>query len=367
MTTSLKQTDSEKLNRPSVINQSSPHIKPPLTVGNIMLGVIWALIPGIIVMFWLYGWGILINITLSIFFAILFESLSLYLRKRPIKVYLRDYSAILTGILLALALPTLVPWWIVLLGVFFAIVLSKHLYGGLGYNVFNPAMVAYAILIISFPEEMTTLWQNSIVNPSNDLIRLDFLSTLQFQLLGQLPANLTLDAFTSATPLNNLKIALSNEVASISELQAVPQNIIYGYFSGQATEWVNVSFLIAGLWMIYKKYISWQIPTGFLFALFLSSLCLGYGLDTDIHPSPLFHLFSGATMLGAFFIATDPVSASTTPKGRLIFGFGIGCLVYIIRTWGGYPDAIAFAVILMNITVPLIDYYTQPRVYGYDK
>ena len=119
--------------------------------------------------------------------------------------------------------------------------------------------------------------------------------------------------------------------------------------------------------MIYKRYINWHIPTAFLATLFLMSLFFGYGIDSDSHVSPFFHLFSGATMLGAFFIATDPITASTTVKGRLIFGAGIGFFIYVIRVWGGYPDAVAFAVLIMNMVVPLLDYYTQPRVYGHTK
>lgn len=338
--------------------QSSPHLKPSLNVADIMQGVIVALIPGIIILFWLYGWGIVNNIILSVLFALLFESLALWIRKRPIAVFIKDKSALLTALLLAISLPTLAPWWLILIGIFFAIVVSKHLYGGLGYNVFNPAMVAYAILLISFPEQMSALWQS-------DLSHLSFIDSLNWQLFEQLPAALSIDAITSATPLDIVKQSLKSGSASISELQH--QATVYGYFAGHAVEWINLSFLLAGLWMIYKKYISWHIPLGFLTALFVFSLFFGYALDSDFHPSPLFHLFSGATMLGAFFIATDPVTAATTPKGRILFGAGIGSLVFIIRTWGGYPDAVAFAVILMNICVPLIDYYTQPRVYGHEK
>jgi len=351
-------------------NQSSPHYNSTLTVSQVMQGVIFALIPGILTMFWLYGWGVLNNIIICVSFALIFEALALKLRSRPIKPYLSDYCAVLTAILLALALPPLAPWWLSVTGIFFAIIVAKQLYGGLGYNPFNPAMVAYAILIISFPTEMTTYWQspvflNEMLHQLLDKQSLDFISSWRFQLTGYLPDNMGLDALTSATPLDNVKTLLSNDSSSISEIQSSGR--AFGSIGGLGVEWVNLAFLIGGVWMIYKKYIHWHIPVAFLTALFLMSFIFGFAIDSDTHPSPLFHLFSGASMLGAFFIATDPVSSSTTPKGKIIFGAGVGCLVYIIRTWGGYPDAIAFSVILMNIGVPLLDHYTQPTVYGHTK
>ncbi len=343
--------------------RSSPFFKPSLKVSDIMQGVIMALIPGIMVMFWLYGWGVIINLLLSICFSLAFEAISLSIRRRPVKQFLHDKSALLTAILLAIALPTLAPWWLIFIGCFFAIVVSKQLYGGLGYNVFNPAMVAYAILIISFPEQMSSLWQSSVLM-SDHVTHLDLLSSLTFQFFGDLPANISIDALTAATPLDSVKTAINSGSASISELKN--QMAVYGFFAGQGSEWVNLSFLIGGCWMIYKNYISWHIPVTFISTLFFASLIFGYLVDVDANPSPLFHLFSGATMLGAFFIATDPVTSATTNRGKLIFGAGVGLLVYIIRSWGGYPDAIAFAVIIMNITVPFIDYYTRPRVYGHE-
>lgn len=345
---------------------SSPHYKAPLSVPQIMRAVIFALIPGILVMFWLYGWGVLNNILICVTLAIIFEAAALKLRNRPVKAYLNDYSAILTAILLALALPPLAPWWVSCVGIFFAIIVAKQLYGGLGYNPFNPAMVAYAILIISFPAQMTTYWQSPVlVHDLLDKQSLDFISSWIFQLSGQLPVNMSIDALTSATPLDQVKTLLSTSSSSISEIKF--SGLSFGSFGGLGVEWVNAAFLAGGLWLLYKGYIRWYIPVAFLSALFLMSLVFGYAIDADTHPSPLFHLFSGATMLGAFFIATDPVSAATTTKGKIIFGAGIGCLVYIIRVWGGFPDAIAFSVILMNIGVPLLDHYTQPTVYGHSK
>ena len=348
--------------------QSSPFLKPPLSVSKMMLVVTLAMVPGILTSAYVYGYGVLVNIFLAIVFALSLEALMLYLRQRPVKVYLQDKSALLTAVLIGIALPALAPWWLTLVGVFFAIVVAKQLYGGLGYNVFNPAMVAYAILLISFPAEMTTYWQTPAMLGAQSGLMIDpqqslgLLATLNFQLFGQLPPDMTLDALTSATPLGIVRTSVLSGAATIAEIHA--QGNAFGLIGGIGTEWVNLAFLAGGIFLLRKGLISWHIPISLLATLGFLSLLFG-SFELDSNPSPLFHLFSGATMLGAFFIATDPVTAATTRKGQIIFGVGIGALIYIIRTWGGYPDAIAFAVLLMNICVPLLDYYTQPRVYGH--
>jgi len=350
--------------------QSSPFLKPGLSVSKMMLVVTIAMIPGILTATWVFGFGVLVNIFLAIVFALSFEALMLYLRRRPIKVYLKDKSALLTAVLIGVALPALAPWWLTLVGVFFAIVVAKHLYGGLGYNTFNPAMVAYAILLISFPAEMTTYWQTpamlasqaGVINNPQDSFGL--LATINFQLFAQLPSGVTLDALTSATPLSIVRTSVLSGSATIAEIETL--GTAFGLLGGIGTEWVNLAFLAGGLFMLRKGLINWHIPISLLATLGFLSLLFG-SFELDSNPSPLFHLFSGATMLGAFFIATDPVTAATTNKGRIIFGAGIGALIYIIRTWGGYPDAIAFAVLIMNMCVPLLDYYTQPVVYGHSE
>ena len=349
-----------------LLQRSSPHLKPRFTVSDAMRGVIIALLPGIAVMFYLYGWNIITHIIFCVLLALGMEATMLYLRKRPVLPYLKDYSAVLTAILLALALPQFAPWWLLTIGIFFAIVISKQLYGGLGYNPFNPAMVAYAILIVSFPTQMSTYWQvPALAHVPWPHYQPGFLESWQYLFSGHLNGGQAIDSITAATPLDHVKTMLKSGTANISEITA--SGHAFGAFGGLGTEWVNLAFLLGGLWMIYKNYIRWHIPLAFLASLFVCALVFGTFVDTDLHPDPLFHLFSGATMLGAFFIATDPVTAATTPRGRLIYGAGIGLLVYIIRAYGGYPDGVAFAVLLMNITVPLLDYFTQPRVYGHDK
>ncbi|MDZ7802920.1 electron transport complex subunit RsxD [Thiohalophilus sp.] len=333
---------------------SSPHLQSGNQVNRMMLAVIYALIPGVLAYMHFFGPGVIINITLAVVTALAAEALMLRLRKRPIKPFLMDGSAVVTGILLGVALPSLTPWWLPVLGAGFALIIAKHLYGGLGYNPFNPAMVGYAMLLIAFPREMT-LWLTPEVH---DITLLD---TLRYTFLEQLPAGQNLDALTAATPLDAIKTALSQNL-TLTEIHNSSTEL-FGMFSGHGWEWINLLFMLGGLVLIYMRVISWHIPLAMLATLFLVS-GLFHLNDPDAFTSPLFHLFGGATMLGAFFIATDPVTAATTNRGRIIYGIGIGLLLYIIRTWGGYPDAVAFAVLLMNMAVPTIDYYTRPPVFG---
>jgi electron transport complex protein RnfD len=276
----------------------------------------------------------------------------LLLRRRPPGATLIDGSALVTGILLALALPPLAPWWIPVIGSAFAIVVAKQLYGGLGYNPFNPAMAGYVVLLISFPLELGR-W-----TPPFEPMGLQ--DTLALIFTGTLPAGLTIDGLTQATPMDAVKTQLGLNV-TISELSG---HGLFGHLGARGWEWINLSYLLGGLWLLKSRVIQWQIPVGTLVGLFCMDLVF-YMVNPDTFASPIFQLFSGAAMLGAFFIATDPVSASTTPRGRLIFGAGIGMLTFVIRTWGGYPDGMAFAVLLMNMAAPTIDHYTQPRVFGH--
>lgn len=334
---------------------SSPFLPSSNSVARVMSNVIYALIPGIIIYVTIFGWGVFVNIIITTVSAILFEWIMLLIRKRPVKVYLFDGSAILTAVLLSLAIPPLAPWWLLLLGSFFSIVVAKHLYGGLGYNAFNPAMAAYAVLLISFPLEMS-MWST----PVNDLSRsLSLIESFQYSVFHILPANMQFDALTSATVLDHMR----TEVSTGKSLHDITRSPVFGYLAGKGFEWVNLGFFIGGLWLIYKKIISWQIPVAVLTGLLLSST-LGFIINHDLFANPLIHILGGASILGAFFIATDPVTASTTPLGRLIYGAGIGFLTFSIRSWGAYPDGMAFAVLLMGMTVPLLDYYTAPKVYG---
>ena len=309
--------------------------------------VLIALLPGIAASLWWFGFGVLLQIVIALITAELAEALLLWLRQRPLKPFLTDLSAPVTAILLALSLPPLAPWWLVVIGTLFAIIIVKQLFGGLGYNPFNPAMAGYAALLISFPLPMT-LW------PSPDSLGIGTFSLLDSSraifIPNTLPA-LDLDAITAATPLDQLKSQQSRGGYSIAQIPYRPWC------------WIAGAYLLGGLWLMKKNVIDWRIPVGLITALITISALFAW-IDPLRYPPPLFHLLHGATMLGAFFIATDPVTAATTPNGRLIVGAMTGLLIYTIRSWGGYPDGVAFAVLLMNLAAPTIDHFTRPRVYG---
>lgn len=342
---------------------SSPFTHNPQNkTSNIMLWVIVACIPGILAQIYYFGYGNLIQIAIAIITALIAESTVLSLRKRPIFTQIRDNSALLTGLLLAISLPPLAPWWIIVLGTTFSIVVAKQLYGGLGHNPFNPAMVGYVVLLVSFPVQMTC-W----LLPMNlQLAPISFFDTLLIILTDNiqnyspysLPQNI--DAVSQATPLDAFKTGLRSQ----SAIQVLQQPLFSDVLATHGWQWINAGFLVGGLLLLWRKIIYWYIPVSFLLSLTVCTT-ISWLVAPENSAPPLLHLFSGATMLGAFFIATDPVSAATTPKGRLIFGGLIGLLVWLIRVYGGYPDAVAFAVLLANIAVPLIDHYTQPRVHGH--
>lgn len=337
----------------SSISTPAPHIQKADSVSQIMLHVILALIPSILIMFWLFGWGILINILLASLFALVSEGLMLYLRKRPLAT-LQDNSALVSAWLLALALPPLAPWWLVATGICFAMLFVKHLYGGLGFNFFNPAMAGYVVLLISFPLEMTR-W----IIPEHGSTLPDLAESLRI-VFTLAPPHAGWDAITRATVLDSMKTQLQM-LHTIYEIQSGPA---FGIFGGYGWEWINASVLLGGLWLLYRRIISWHVPVGMLGALLL--LAGGFSwVDPAHHPGIAFHLLSGGTLLGAFFIATDPVSCCTSLKGKLIFGAGTGILTFLIRSFGSYPDGIAFAVLLMNLSAPLLDRFTKPRAYGH--
>ena len=341
---------------------SSPHKHSHKTLSSIMLRVSLAAGLGILVQTYFFGFGVLIQLTLAIATALVTEAFVVKLRKRNIKMALSDYSAVLTAVLLAISIPPLAPWWIIVIGTAFSIIFVKQLYGGLGFNIFNPAMAGYVLLLISLPVQMTA-W----LPPSSlALHQLSFFDELNVIFIG-ITSNgldleqlrLGLDGISMATPLDSLKTDLTKGL-TISESM---QNPIFGSFAGIGWQWVNLAYLIGGLYLLKARIINWHIPVSILASLAVCA-SVGYLLHPGVSAGPSLHLFSGATMLAAFFIATDPVSASTTNRGRLIYGALIGLLIYLVRTYGGYPDAVAFSVLLLNMAVPLIDYYTQPKVYG---
>jgi electron transport complex protein RnfD len=336
----------------------SPYIVEKTSVSIVMLKVLLALIPGIIAYAWVYGSGILVTLTIASATALASEAIVLRLRHRPVMPFLLDGSALVTAWLLALSLPPLAPWWLVVVGTLFAIVVAKQLYGGLGYNPFNPAMVGYAVLLISFPALMTQ-WPAPL---SLAQAQLGFADQLQFIFLRELPPGLALDAISSATPLDYLKTQLTLN----HDVPAIIQADIFGALGGRGGEIVIGAYLLGGLYLLQQRIISWHIPVAFLGTLALMALIF-HVVEPLHYAGPVFHLFTGAAMFCAFYIATDPVSGPTTPRGKLVFAAGVGILTYLIRVYGGYPDGVAFAVLIMNICVPLIDAHTQPRVFGHEK
>jgi electron transport complex protein RnfD len=341
----------------------SPHIKQNISVHDIMFAVLYALIPGALLSILFFGWGVLFNLIISISVCLGAEAAVLKMRQRDVRQTLNDGSALLTAFLLALALPPLAPWWLTTIAALFAIVIAKHLYGGLGFNPFNPAMVGYIVVMISFPLQMT-LWTAPLGVPHGGMTGWpDFMTTFDWVFLGKLPARETIDSISMATPIDLIKTQLS-QLHDISETRHNPEfAALFSQLSGTGWQWINLAYLGGGLWLCKKGIADWRIPVSLLISLLVISNLFAV-IDYSSNMSALFHLFSGGTMLCAFFIATDPVTASTTPLGRWIYGASIGVLIFIIRNWGGYPDGIAFAVVLMNIAAPLIDYYTQPKVYG---
>ncbi|WP_017937840.1 RnfABCDGE type electron transport complex subunit D [Zestomonas thermotolerans] len=331
-----------------------PRITSPHTTGSnrtqrVMLQVLLATLPGVLTLTWLYGCGPLLNLLWASIVALSCEAAVLAARKRPLRFFLSDGSALVSAVLLALALPPYAPWWLTLIATGFAMLFGKHLYGGLGQNPFNPAMIGYVVVLISFPGAMTSWPLPEFVGPWEALQRILGIAMLP-------------DGWSHATALDVLQ---HNHSLTFDELRA--SSPAFGRFGGNGQEWVNLAFLAGGCYLLQRRLFTWHAPLGMLAALGLMSLLFWGGSGSDSNGSPLFHLFSGATMLGAFFIVTDPVSGATSRLGRLIFGAGVGILVYIIRTWGGYPDGVAFAVLLMNLAAPTIDYYTRPRTYGHRK
>ncbi len=342
---------------------SSPHQHNQRSTAQLMRMVALACLPGIALQAVFFGYGVLVQLLLAIITGWVCEAAIVKLRGKTILPRLKDNSALVTAVLLAVAIPPYAPWWIIVIGTAFAIIMVKQLYGGLGHNLFNPAMAAYVLLLVSFPLQMTQ-WLPPLSLQSIALTPLDAVCSIftHYSCSGfSLPQLQTgIDGITMATPLDTLRTDLNRGLTLHESLQSP----VFFAFAGSGWLWVNLAYLAGGLLLIQQKIISWRIPLAVLGSLFVLSAVATLATPDTI-AGPLFHLFSGGTMLAAFFIATDPVSASTTNRGRLVYGVLIGLLVFLIRNFGGYPDAYAFAVLLANMAVPLIDYYTRPRTYGH--
>lgn len=320
---------------------------PPREISLVMRSVLIALLPGIVAMSIFFGAGVLLSIATAIVTAVLSEALCLKLRNRSIQQRLSDWSVVLTGVLVALSLPQAAPWWLIMAASASAVILGKHLYGGLGQNPCNPAMLGYALMLISAPVAMTTLWVDPLNPPDFEAAWMAFIGHHS-------------DAYTGATLLELYRTdfrALTAIEAELHPLFAEAQlGLIYGY------EWVALAYLVGGLWLTHQRVISWHTPVGLLATLLVISAF--FSVDPDTATPVWVHLIAGAGIFAAFFILTDPVSGATSLKGRLWFAIGVGVLTYMIRAYGQYPDAIAFSVLMMNFAAPMIDHYTRPRIMG---
>jgi electron transport complex protein RnfD len=326
-----------------------------------MVLVMLALLPATLFGVYLYGWPALNLLLITVASALLAEAACLKLARRPLAPYLKDGSAVLTGWLLAMTLPPWAPWWIAVVGSLIAIVVGKQVFGGIGQNLFNPAMVARVALLVAFPLEMT-----SFVAP-RPLFSSDAPGFLQ-GLMITFGSGVEVDAVSTASPLGHVKTELSRGVSLDGALAPVfdAMSGLVGYLPGSLGETSALLILLGGLYLLFKRIISWHIPVSLIGSLMLLAT-LFHWIDPNQYAGPVVHLLSGATLLGAFFIATDLVTSPVTPKGQLLFGAGCGALVFVIRTWAGYPEGMAFAVMLMNSLTPLIDHYLRPRVYGRDR
>lgn len=326
---------------------TSPFVRQPVSVQQVMFTVLVALLPAVALYVWQFGPGIVFNLAIASLSAVVGEAFVLWLRKKPVTLYVTDLSAVVTAWLIALAFPPTITAWVLVLAVLVAIVLVKHLYGGLGQNPFNPAMAAYCLMIVAYPSAMSQWPDAGWTGLATHL---------------QLITGGGLDALSGATPLDAMRTGLHAD----QTVSAILQNPAFGLLGGRGWEWIALGYLAGGAFLLWRRVITWHLPTAFLGGLLIVSGVF-WMADSARFASPLFHLFSGGTLLAAFFIVTDPVSGATTPRGKLIFAAGVALIAYLIRAFGAYPDGIAFAVLLMNVCVPLIDMKTQPRVFGHKK
>jgi len=330
------------------------------TMGLVMLALTPATIFGLVQ----FGWPAVFLFTVTVTSALAAEAFCLLIAGKPLRPFLMDGSALLSGWLLALTLPPWAPWWIGVLGSLIAIVVAKQIFGGIGQNLFNPAMVARVALLISFPLEMTTFIKPTPLFYAEAPGVLEGLAVT----FGSAGSGVAFDAVTSASVLGQVRTELG---LGHSLSQILPDSYhalagAMGNVAGSMGETSAVLILLGGLFLLYKRVITWHIPVAMMGSIALLAGAMNL-FDPDQLAGPVYHLVSGATLLGAFFIATDLVTSPVSIRGQILFGAGCGVLVYVIRTWTGYPEGVAFAVMLMNACTPLIDHWLRPRVYGRDR
>jgi Na+-translocating ferredoxin:NAD+ oxidoreductase subunit D len=316
----------------------SPHVHGKQSVESIMYGVIVALLPALAVSAYFFGWDAirvtLVAVASCVFFELLIQK---YLLKGERTI--GDGSAIITGMLLAFNVPSNLPSWMLILGSLVAIGIAKMSFGGLGNNPFNPALIGRVFLLISFPVDMTS-W------PINRL-------------------HATADAITGATPLGLIKEGIKNGQPILDIMKHIPSNLqlFVGNTGGSLGEISALAILIGGLLLIFRKIITWHIPVSYLLTVFAFTGLL-WLINPGKYPDPVFHLFAGGLMLGAFFMATDMVTSPMSYKGMIVFGVGCGLLTTLIRVWGAYPEGVSFAILIMNAVTPLINQSLKPKKFG---
>lgn len=321
---------------PRLFLTSSPHALGEDTIERIMWSVVLSLVPAALAGLYFFGWDALKVIIFSMGATLAAEAL--YQKISGHKIVIRDGSAAVTGLLLALTLPPASPWWLSIIGGFFAIIICKQLYGGLGFNPFNPALMARVFLLIAFPLHMTR-WPVPH------------------------PLFTGIDAKTGATPLGDLQVArlTGKGIGEAARLNLFDAFI--GNMGGSIGEISALALLIGAAYLLYKQYITWHIPVSMVGTVMVFS-GIFWVIDPAKYANPVFHLLTGGLIIGAFFMATDMVTCPVTLKGQLLFGFGCGLITIIIRMWGGYPEGVSFAIVLMNIVSPMIDRYIRPVRYG---
>ena len=310
----------------SIIVSGTPHVRSKESIQSIMRDVVIALIPASVMGIYYFGIKALMLIAISIISAVVFEWGYEKILKKPITV--TDFSAVLTGLLLALNLPATASWWVPIVGSFVAIVLGKQFYGGLGQNFINPALIGRAFLVAAYPTQTTGA--------------------------AFATGRMVVDASTYATPLAELKAG-----TAVINGEAI-KNALIGNVGGCIGETCAIALIIGGVYLIAKHIISWRIPVVYIVVVFiLTTLMRGYGVMGGVY-----EIFLGGLMLGAFFMATDYVTSPISAKGQIIFAVGCGLLTSFIRVYGGYPEGVSYSILIMNLAVPLIDSYTRPRIFG---
>jgi electron transport complex protein RnfD len=328
---------------PRLLVRPAPLLKQPLTTSMAMRDVALALAPATLAGIWLFGLGALLVLSASITGALLTEWTFSPPAERRARI--RDGSGFISGLLLGLSLPPGLPLWMAFLGGVVSIGLGKMIWGGLGHNLFNPALVGRAFLLGTFPVAMTS-W--SVPSGATDFFEVPS-SILAFPLM-----HASYDGVSAATPLGLMRF----------QSQATPLwDLVIGKTGGCIGETSGLLLVLGGVFLLVRRDLDWRIPTAILLSAAAFSLIL-FLVDGERFPGPLFSLFSGGLLLGAIYMATDPVTSPMAPRGAWIFGIGVGLLVVLIRVFGGFPEGVMYAILLMNAATPLIDRYTQPRVFG---